>query len=455
MGIHLQARRSVERLAVALVCALTLAGAMAAVPAFAGAGSALAEATGAAGTFTALAPSRLLDTRTGVGAPKGALAPGATLTLQVTGRGGVAATGVSAAALNITATAPTKSGYLTVYGAGGTKPTASNLNFAAGQTIANLVVSPIGTNGRVQLYNGSAGTVHVIADVSGYFTAGSVTTSGAFASVPPSRLLDTRTGVGAPKGALAPGATLTLQVTGRGGVAATGVSAAALNVTATAPTKSGYLTVYGAGGTKPTASNLNFAAGQTIANLVVSPIGTNGRVQLYNGSAGTVHVIADVSGYFTAGSVTTSGAFASVPPSRLLDTRTGVGAPKGVLAPGATLTLQVTGRGGVAATGVSAAALNITATAPTKSGYLTVYGAGGTKPTASNLNFAAGQTIANLVVSPIGTNGRVQLYNGSAGTVHVIADVSGYFTDPVAPGAPWFLNASLDLHFRVAGLDQP
>src|SRR3954447_12990583 len=121
MGIHLQVRRSVERLAVALVCALTLAGAMAGVPAFAGAGSALAEATGAAGTFTALAPSRLLDTRSGVGAPKGALAPGATLTLQVTGRGGVAATGVSAAALNITATAPTKSGYLTVYGAGGTK----------------------------------------------------------------------------------------------------------------------------------------------------------------------------------------------------------------------------------------------------------------------------------------------------------------------------------------------
>ena len=48
------------------------------------------------------------------------------------------------------------------------------------------------------------------------------------------------------------------------------------------------------------------------------------------------------------------------------------------------------------------------------------------QPTASNLNFVPGQTVANLVMVKVGTDGKVKIYN-AAGQVHVIFDVVGYF----------------------------
>jgi hypothetical protein len=49
------------------------------------------------------------------------------------------------------------------------------------------------------------------------------------------------------------------------------------------------------------------------------------------------------------------------------------------------------------------------------------------RPTASNLNFSAGETIPNLVVVPV-VNGKIDFYNGSAGNVQIVADVAGYFS---------------------------
>jgi len=51
---------------------------------------------------------------------------------------------------------------------------------------------------------------------------------------------------------------------------------------------------------------------------------------------------------------------------------------------------------------------------------------GTTRPEASSVNVAAGQTAANLVVAKVGSNGRVRLYN-HAGAVDLIADVTGFF----------------------------
>jgi alpha-tubulin suppressor-like RCC1 family protein len=205
------------------------------------------------------------------------------------------------------------------------------------------------------------------------------------------------------------------------------VSAVVLNVTVTQPTRPGYLTVYADGTTRPGVSNLNFVAGQTVPNLVIAGVGADGMVALHNESAGTVHLVADVSGYYVAGAPTVAGAFGSLSPSRLLDTRTGLGAQKSAVAAGGTVRLQVTGRGGVPASDVSAVVLNVTVTQPTRPGYLTVYADGTTRPGVSNLNFVAGQTVPNLVIAGVGADGMVALHNESAGTVHLVADVSGYY----------------------------
>jgi hypothetical protein len=249
-------------------------------------------------TYTALPPARLLDTRSGLGAPTGAVAPSGTVFLQVTGQGGVPASGVAAVVLNVTVAEPTASGFVTVFGDGTTRPTSSNLNYVKGQVVPNLVIAPVGTDGNVDLYNGSPGTTQLVADVSGYFLAGTPTASGAFVSLAPARLLDTRSGLGAPTGAVAPSGTVSLPVAGQGEVPASGVSAVVLNVTVAEPTASGYVTVFGDGRTRPTASNLNFVRGQVVPNLAVAPVGANGKVDLYNGSPGTTQLVADVSGYF-------------------------------------------------------------------------------------------------------------------------------------------------------------
>jgi hypothetical protein len=379
------------------------------------------------GTLVSLSPSRILDTRTGNGAAKRAVASHGTLSLKVTGRGGVPASGVSAVVLNVTVTGTAANGYITVYPNGSARPLASSLNFAKGHTVANLVIARVGTSGEVKLFNGALGSVQLVADVTGYFRAGTAVDPGALTSLAPSRILDTRTGNGAAKHALASHGTLSLKVTGRGGVPASGVSAVVLNVTVTGTAANGYITVYPNGSARPLASSLNFVKGQTVPNLVIARVGSSGEVKLFNGALGSVHLVADVTGYFLDGTPTVSGAYRSLNPSRILDTRTGNGAPKHALAARGTLSLTVAGRGGVPATGAAAVAMNVTVTAPAANGYITVYPSGSTLPLASNLNFQKGQTVPNLAIDPLGSGGAVRMFNGAHGSVQLVTDVTGYF----------------------------
>ena len=55
------------------------------------------------------------------------------------------------------------------------QPTASNLSFAAGQTIPDVVAVKLGGDGKIKLASDSAGTVQLIADVAGYHLAGTPT----------------------------------------------------------------------------------------------------------------------------------------------------------------------------------------------------------------------------------------------------------------------------------------
>ena len=101
-------------------------------------------------------------------------------------------------------TSPTApAGHITVYPDGTSLPTASNLNFTAGETVPNLVITPVGADGKVDLYNGSSGTVQLIADVSGYFL-GSGADAGSLQPLAPVRFLDTRNGTGEGSGGAPP-----------------------------------------------------------------------------------------------------------------------------------------------------------------------------------------------------------------------------------------------------------
>ena len=182
----------------------------------------------------------------------------------------------------------------------------------------------------MDLNNGSSGTVQLIADVSGYFAGTPPTnlSNTSLSAVSNSDAQSAQPHVSSPE-PVASDSAVTLQIDGIGGVPASGVAAVAMNVTVTSPTApAGHITVYPDGTSLPTASNLNFTAGETVPNLVITPVGADGKVDLYNGSSGTVQLIADVSGYFL-GSGADAGSLQPLAPVRFLDTRNGTGEGSG------------------------------------------------------------------------------------------------------------------------------
>ena len=375
----------------------------------------------APGPYHPLSPTRILDTRTSLGGHLGRLGPQATMTVQITGQGGVPSTGVLAVVMNVTVTNTTAASFLTVYPAGVSRPLASNLNWVAGQTVPNLVEVAVGAGGKVAAFN-SDGSTDVMFDVAGYVSVPSGTpgTDGLYNPVVPNRILDTRTG----NGPVGPGQTINVQVGGLSGsgVPATGVSAVVLNVTATGATAPSFLTVYPMGTSRAQASNLNFTAGQTVPNRVIVKVGSGGWVSIYN-AAGSVNVLADVGGWFTDGTdlAATGADFGAMTPTRLMDTRGG----HGPIGAGGTMALTIAGLKGVPAN-ATAVVLNVTVTGPTATSFVTVWPAGASRPASSDLNYVAGQIVANLVVVKVGSGGVVDFYN-AAGSTQVIVDVVGWY----------------------------
>ena len=373
-----------------------------------------------------LSPARVLDTRSGLGAPVGRLGPKASLDLDVTGPGGVPDDGVAAVVLNLTAVQPNSPTHLTVHPADTPRPNASSLNADAFETAANLVVARVGSAGTVRVFN-NAGSTHVVADVVGWIDDGTVVGGQHIEPLPPARLLDTRKGTGAPVGSIGPKETLDLVVAGNGGVPPTGAAAVLLNLTAVAPSADTHVTAFPFGSPRPATSNLNPLAGQTRPNAVLVPLGPGGRITLFN-NAGEVHLVADVIGF--TGTAATDGVVTQGP-ARAVDSRFALGqvtALGGVVPSGSFTTYDLTPGAGLPAAGVGAALVNVTVTDVTEETHVSVIpGIGvpvGGAPT-SSLNLSPGQTRANLVYVPVDADGNVTVYN-RAGEVGVIIDVVGW-----------------------------
>ena len=357
--------------------------------------------------ITPITPARLLDTRTGIGAPAAKIGPQSTVELSVTGLGGVPASGVGAVVLTVTVTEPTAASFVTVWPTGEPRPTASSLNMVPGDTVPNLVIAQIGAAGRVSLYN-QFGQAHLIADVMAWIPEGV-----AYGALTPERVLDTRDALGAPAGPVGPGGVVLLDVAGRGGVPNVGAGSVILNVTVTEPTAASFVTVWPSGDPQPGTSALNMLPGQTRPNLVISRIGADGKVALAN-EHGTTHLIADVVGWIPSGS-----GYTGITPTRELDTRSN-GGPLGV---GGTRRLDLSGR---VPANASAVVLNVTITQPTAPTFITVWPAGVDRPGTSNLNAYPGDTRPVAVIVQLGAGQAVDLYN-AFGTSQLIVDLAGWY----------------------------
>ncbi len=433
----------------------------------------------AGGEYHPLLPTRILDTRDSPEspsindvAPLGAKplttnTPGVnpTFDIQLTGRGGipVAASDVLAVAVNITVVSPTQRGFLAAYAAG-SPSTSSVVNFRADQTVPNLaIVRPDDLHGKltILLKGIAAGSAHVLVDVFGWWSTSTYAATGtvddgdergARLELPvggsPGRILDTRS-AGGPMGPAS-----SREVIIRGAVVQgtateivpkeTDVVGVLINVTAVLPTTFGFVAVVPEAvvGT-PATSNLNLSSGLTKANLVLVPVGVDGKIRVFN-SAGNTNVVIDVMGVLRVGRPEATRAGRVIPltsPYRVLDTRQpAFGAVP--LGPGqaedwsfANFVASVNVNG-VPVGKQSALLGNLTNASLTRqypsvsvpSSYLTVCpgecplvpsGA----PAYSNLNSVESGPVPNLAFVSYGPNNAVRVFN-NRGYAHYILDVS-------------------------------
>jgi subtilisin family serine protease len=402
------------------------------------------------GTYYPLPPQRILDTRIGVGAPKAPMGPQSTLPLQVTGRGGVPSSGVSAVVLNVTATNVSAATFITVYPAGATRPTASALNTVKGWTGANSVTVGVGTGGVVDIFN-NVGTTDMIADVVGFYAAdatmvpitgpsgGPYGIGGEYQPVIPARVFDSRDPTNVATHGQPLSANHAVTVGADFGKAANfHVRALVINLTAVTPSAPGYLASWDGSGSPPGTSTLNYTpATYAVPNMAVVPvqyIGGLATIGIFTNA--TTHVVVDVMGFFDDSVLGGGLRFEPMAPERLVDTRVGLAATP--LGPAVTATITT---GSPPTSGSSRGfALNVTAVAPTASTYLSVWPAnipGMGVPFVSNLNAAPGQIIPNSVYTLVGPlnllpgagDGAFNVYN-NAGTTDLVVDLVGIFVDP-------------------------
>ena len=347
--------------------------------------------------FSPLQSVRIADTR-----PIGLVSQDNPLMIDLKGTFGLPNAGLSAVALNVTATGATQGGYVTVWPCADPKPTTSSVNYVAGEDIPNTVIASPDQYGKLCL--DSFTPVNLIVDLSGWFISGDE-----FHSFTPERAFDLRqTGL-----VITPDTPYTFQMTGNFGIPTTGVNSVVLNVTATGATAPGYITVWPCDQPRPNTSNLNYLPYQDIPNAVIATVDSNGQVCF--ASSSPTFLIADISGWFAQISN-----LSVITPLRLFDTR-----PTKRVSTRPSYILDLSATSPVALGAATAVVLNVTAAGAPKSGFATVWPCDEPQPQTSNLNFDANEDIPNLVISKVSASNTV-CFNASS-PVHLIADLMGWF----------------------------
>jgi hypothetical protein len=344
------------------------------------------------GDLVPVAPTRLLDTRTGAGTAANQAGKTSLATVSIAGRtGSTSPAQVKAVALHVTVAEPNRPGYLTISAAGSQPSLVSQIAFVDA-TASSLIVTRAGADGGVEVRLSDGASSHVIVDLFGYFTtARSPDNLSIVAEPQPVAMIDSRGG--APLDAAK-----TIDIT-----LPPPQSGAVLGITATGARGTGYLTVFG-GASRPETSTVNFGVGHDATGLAIVPTPSDRIVHVYNGSSAPVHVVvfqiarlvrgapADGLALNIEGTVAQDGRSAPFP-FRTVDTR-------------GTATCMNTVGGGVSSIGsifpkAKALLVSITVVNASIASYLTAYTGSTQPPGMATLNFDARDVRTNLAFVPV------------------------------------------------------
>jgi hypothetical protein len=183
-----------------------------------------------------------------------------------------------------------------------------------------------------------------------------------------------------------------------------------VNLTVTNADTAGYLTAFRCGDPPPIASNVNYAPGETVANLAVVAAAADGTICVFASSR--TDVVVDLLGTYGAAGLR----YQAATPTRLLDTRAGAGGWSGRPASFQVLDLPVI-------SGAAALSVTLTSVAPDGAGFTTLFPCGTDRPLASNLNYtswAPATANAAVVAQPACVTAQAR--------AHEVVDLAGWWT---------------------------
>lgn len=380
-------------------------------------------------SYVPITPVRVLDSRSALGV-SGIFTASQPRSFTVAGFGAGA---IPAAAIavtgNVTVTAQTAAGYVSITTTATSTPGSSTLNFPSGDTRANNVTASLASDGRLSaVYKAAAGKkAHVIFDVTGYFLPGPE--DAGYNPMAPVRLLDSRAGTGIGLGGrFFNGVPRKLVVAGSNGIPA-GAVALTANLTVVGQTSAGFVSVTTTSVANPTTSNLNMPKGDVRANGLTAKLQGGALWLVFKGAAGSkADLILDVTGYYLPSAGGGGLQFFPLDPGRLMDTRTSVlSGLTGKFSSGTPRKLDADGHWGIPA-GAQAVTGNLTVVSQSGAGFASITPTSIAAPTTSTINFPLNDTRANGVTVPLDTGAMWMVYKSSAGkTTHLILDVTGYF----------------------------
>lgn len=392
--------------------------------------------------FMVVNPAVLADTRNGTGGVGSTKVPGrGQVTFQVAGQADVPASGVSAVALNITAVGAEQSGWLTVHPSDAPS-TVSTLNFHQGENVTGEDFTRLTSTGMVSVVNNSDAPVHIVVAVRGYFLSATDTQAGnEYYPVETEYLYDTRpdhvTGSPAHEATPIPAkSSVTIDVAGQRSIPATGANAVALNVVAWSQGQRGWLNLHPSDQPGNNVATVDYVPNETDSSFTVAQLTGSGKLILENRGSGTVHVALTLRGYFKATAQEGGAGYVAVPSKIIVETLTGAGVPGGStqdLAPGASVTFDVTQGIDLGEKTMASAALTIQAERPTGRGWLTAYPSEDGDPGISSVNYDEAESTTGFDLVIPDSQGRVTITNRGPGTTHVQVSMRGYFTDPPMP----------------------
>jgi len=405
-------RVALAALAVFLVLPVLAAPAAAAAPAHLAAGTAVSQS---AGTYRPLNSTRVFDTR-----PSNPVAARTTARVQIQGVAGLPASGISAVTFTLTVPTPATAGSVSVFPSGTAWTGAATVTFAVASTQQNTVTAQLGSDGAISVRNNTAVALHLIADVVGYYTAGPAVPGG-YQPVPLQRLYDTRAAGSQP---LAIGATATVQMTGRGAVPASNVSAGTVNLTVLSPSATGSISVF-PDGTSSDTSTVSFATGQTEQSMLSAQLSSSGAFSVRNSSGVALNLVIDLVGYYIAGSPPAPGGYVPQAPDRAADLAFNAGELRTVPTLGTPLYFD----DGFSTPhwGLRAEAILLTVVSPSQAGSLSVFAGDRGFDSKAAVSFTAGPTVQRQVTVRIPPDGTIRIRNNSSGTLSVVLDILGYF----------------------------